>query len=294
MNKQSQMIGISLMTLAMAFFATKDGFAKVVVGHISPVQLIWLQYIVTFAVLALITARNHGWRSFLPTPFWPQLLRGIFSVAGVGSFYWALVYIPLADASAMILVAPLIVTGLSPFVLGEKIGIRRIVAVIIGFIGVLFVLQPGFRGDIQGYVIALCTGILYGLTYTTSRLVGHYHPPLVNAAHSVIFGAVLLAPAMSIFWTNPPASQTFALSGFLFIAIWGQTLMVMAFTYGQASVVAPFQYTVIVFATAIGYYYFGTFPDTLTWFGIVLIIAAGLFIALRERFISQKMQPASK
>lgn len=287
MNPQNPMFGITLMTLAMAFFASKDGFAKVIVNDMSPVQLIWLQYVITFFVLVLLTAPQHGWRAFLPTPFWPQLLRGIFSVAGVGSFYWALVYIPLADASAMILIAPLIVTALSPFVLGESLGIKRVLAVVVGFIGVLFILQPGFRGDTPGYAIALFTGLFYGLNYISNRFVGQYHPPLVNAAHSVIVGAVLLTPVMPMVWSVTPASQYFSLAAFLLIAIWGQTLMVIAFRYGQASVIAPYQYTVIVFATAIGYYYFGTFPDALTWVGILLIIAAGLFIALREHHLNR-------
>jgi len=282
MNQHNPLIGIAMMISAMALFTTKDAFAKVMVLDILPIQIIWMQFTFTLLVLAVVTYRKQGFAVFWPTPFFLQMLRGLAAVGGVGTFYWALVYIPFTDASAMILIAPLVVTALSPFMLGEKIGKRRILAVIIGFVGVLLILRPGFRGDLAGYLIALTTGLLYGLNYIGNRRLGHLHPPLVNIAHTVLFGVVMLIAVMPFVWVNPLPTQSFNLWAFLGISLLGHSCMVSAFRFGQASVIAPYQYTVILFATLIGYFYFGTFPDLLTWVGIALIVAAGIFIAMRE------------
>ncbi len=282
MNQYNPLIGIAMMISSMALFTMKDAFAKVMVLDITPIQIIWMQFTFTLLVLAVVTYRKHGFAVFLPTPFFLQMLRALAAVGGVGSFYWALVYIPFTDASAMILIAPLVVTALSPIMLGEKIGMRRILAVVVGFAGVLLILRPGFRGDLEGYLIALTTGLLYGLNYIGNRRLGNLHPPLVNIAHSVLFGAVLLIAVMPFVWVNPLPTQGFNLWAFLGISLLGHSCMVSAFRFGQASVIAPYQYTVILFATLIGYFYFGTFPDLLTWAGIALIVAAGIFIAMRE------------
>lgn len=287
MKQPNALLGIVIMISAMALFTIKDAFAKMMVLEISPVQIIWMQMTFTLFILAVVTMRKHGLAVFLPKPFFLQLLRGLAAVGGIGSFYWALVYIPFTDASAMILIAPLVVTALSPLLLGEKIGIRRILAVVLGFVGVLLILRPGFRGDLFGYSIALTTGVLYGLNYIGNRKLGNLHPPLVNIAHTVLFGAVILAPVMPFVWVNPLPTHNVNLTAFLVISLLGHSCMVSAFRFGQATVIAPYQYTVILFASLIGYFYFSTFPDLLTWAGIALIVASGIFIAMRESSLAK-------
>jgi S-adenosylmethionine uptake transporter len=287
MSDHKPLFGIAIMILAMALFATKDSIAKFIVMDLNPAQIIWMQFTVTFMILAAVTAPTHGWRAFQPTPFGWQLGRGLASVAGVGTFYWALSFLPLADATAMAMVAPVVVTVLSPVLLAERIGTRRILAVFVGFAGVLVILRPGFGGDTEGYLIALLSGVLFGLLYVGNRRLGGLHPPLVNIAHNVLFGVVFLMPVMPLIWVDLPDTQYVNFSGFLAIALVGQGLMVSAFIYAPASVIAPYQHTVIVFATVIGYLVFGTFPDVLTWAGIVMIVGAGVFIAMRESRLAE-------
>ncbi len=195
------------MVSAMALFAVKDGMAKSLVMSLPPAQMIWMQYTAIFIVFAALTIPKHGFKAFVPDPFFTQFWRGLTAVAGVGLFYWALVYISLAEAAAMALTAPLVVTVLSPIMLNERVGIRRIIAVVIGFIGVLVILRPGFGGDLQGLLIAFSAGVMFGFNFIGNRLVANQHPPFINIAYNVLIGTVVLAPFMPFVW------QEFLLSG---------------------------------------------------------------------------------
>lgn len=283
MQSPKLFLGIFLMIMAMFLFASKDGIAKVIVREVNPAELIWIQFTFTFIILAIATARKYGLRALKPSPLGLQVMRGTASFGGIGCFYWTLQYIPIADATAMVLIAPIVVTALSPCLLHEKIGVYRTCAVLVGFVGVLIILRPGFRGDIEGYLIGLLTGVLYGFNYIGNRRLGGLHPPLVNIAYNVLPGVVLLAPVMLFVWETPPAMLlNFSLPAFLVIAFVAHCCMISAFLFAPASVIAPYQYTVIVFASIIGYVFFATFPDFATWIGIALIVAAGILIALRE------------
>lgn len=282
-NTNRPLLGIGIMITAMAVFAVKDGIAKWIVADVPPFQLIWIQFTATFCILMLVTMRSDGLQVFRPTPFGWQLVRGLSSSCGVGVFYWSLAYLPLADATAVSMIAPIVVTVLSPFLLGETIGKRRVMAALFGFCGVLVILRPGFGGAIEGYLLAVLSGILFGMLFIGNRRLGNQHSPLVNVAHSCLIGMVLLAPVMAFVWVDIPQSQYLNLVGFQILAVFGQACMVNSFAFGQAAIIAAYQHTAIIFATLSGFLMFGDFPDWLTWIGIAMIVAAGVFIAWRER-----------
>lgn len=275
------------MIVGMGMFALKDGMAKTLVLSLHPAQIIWMQYTAIFIVIASITIPKYGLQAFRPNPLFTQFWRGLSAVAGVGLFYWALVYVSLAEAAAMTLTAPLVVTILSPFMLNERVGIRRIIAVIVGFIGVLVILRPGFGSDLFGLVIAFISGIMFGFNFIGNRMVAQMHPPLINIAYNVLIGTVVLAPFMPFVWQDIPPEWYSSLFGFLVFSLLGHSFMVISFKYAAAPVVAPYQYSTIIFATAVGYVLFGNFPDFITWIGIALIVGSGIFIAIREGHLSK-------
>jgi drug/metabolite transporter (DMT)-like permease len=136
--------GIGLMVFSTFLFPLKDSFVKLLDGQYSAIQIVWTQFAVTSVVFfALILAREGKAALLIRAPAL-QILRSLFVTTGMGTFYWAITLIPLAEATAMQFIAPLVVTALSPFLLGEKVGIRRWLSVIAGFAGVLIVLQPEF------------------------------------------------------------------------------------------------------------------------------------------------------
>ncbi len=279
---QHHVFGMILMASAVTLNATKDGLAKMMVGELSPLLILWEQFAVTLILLVPLIVPRHGWRALLPSPLGPQILRGLFVTCGVGLFYWSVRYIPLAEATAMVLVGPLVVTALSSFMLGEKVGVRRWTAVVIGFIGVLIILRPDFSGDRFGHFLALGAGVSIGLFYIFNRLLAHASPPMAAVANAVIIGAVVLAPTVPFVWTSPPAEDAMIIAAFLCISTLGQFCMISSFRFAPASIVAPVVYFQIVGATVFGLIVFDAFPDTITWIGIAIVVGAGIYIGVRE------------
>jgi|LNFM01.1.fsa_nt_gb drug/metabolite transporter (DMT)-like permease len=283
MNSSKPLVGIGLMVLSTAFLASKDGLAKTFLDQVGPVQIIWVQYVGNFIAMALISAPRHGWNVIAPRPLGWQLFRGAASAAGVATLYWALTYIPLADATAMFMLAPVVVTMLSPLLLGERIGLHRWIAVGVGFAGVICILRPGFGGDMRGYYIALLAGFLLGFYLIGNRRLAGLAPPLLNVTHNALMGGILLTLLLPLVWQPIPLTAMPKLAGIVVLAIFGQALMISSFNYAAATVVAPFTYAMLVFAAIIGYVAFGAVPDVPTWIGMFLIVGAGLYIAHRER-----------
>ena len=277
------MIGIAMISAAVAFNATKDGLVKLMIGDFSPLFLIWAQVSFTALVLVPVIVFMYGPAVLRPKPLFPQVFRSAVLVSAVFLFYWSLEYIPLADSTAMIFIAPILVTALSPFILGEKIGPRRWAAVIIGFVGVLIILRPDFSGERIGYFIALGCGIFLSFFYMYNRKLSSHTPPLVAAAYTSAIGSLILMPMAPFVWTTPDIAHASLLGWFFVLSTLGQTLMVISFRFGPASTLAPFQYIQLLTAVTFGYVVFGTLPDFWTWTGIALIAGAGLFIVWRER-----------
>ncbi|MFC1665502.1 DMT family transporter [Pseudomonadota bacterium] len=282
MNTNHPLLGILLMLAAMVFLPIKDGFGKILGATYSPLEIIWAQFFLVYVLLAPYIVWRYGARMLWPMPLGQQTVRGIFAVSGIGLFYWAVLLIPLASTTAVYFVAPLIVTALSPFFLGEKVGLRRWVAVIVGFSGVLLIVKPDVSGFNAGYIIALVGGVSIGGFYIWNRKLAGRAPPVVMLAHSVVIGAVLLTFVLPWFWTAPKQEDGLDIFWFIFFSLLGQVLLMAAFKYGEASVIAPFQYAAIVSATIFGFFVFAEFPDVWTWVGVAIVTASGIYIAVRE------------
>ena len=282
MNKINPLLGISLMSAAMAANSSKDGIAKLLAGSYSPLTLLFIQFVTTSLILAPIVAGQSGLRCLVPNNLFPQILRSSFVALGVGLFYWAINFINIADATAMVFIAPLIVTALSPSILSEPIGLKRTVAVMIGFIGVLIILRPALDGERTGYFIALGAGIFIAAYYIANRKLAGESSVLAATFYTSFFGAIIILPLLWYFWTMPAIADIWILLGFTLLATLGQIFMIGAFSFAAASIIAPFVYTQIIWATVIGYFLFDAFPDKWSWFGILIVVVAGVYIAIRE------------
>ena len=282
MHRINPVLGISLMSAAMAINSSKDGIAKLLAGSYSPLTLLFIQFVATSIILAPIVAKQSGIHHLVPNSLIPQILRSTFVALGVGLFYWAVNFIDIADATAMVFIAPLIVTALSPSILIEPIGFKRTCAVIIGFIGVLIILRPSFDGERTGYFIALGAGIFIAAYYITNRKLANEASVLASTFYTSSLGTIMLVPLLWYFWTMPLINDIWILLGFAVLATLGQIFMIGAFSLAAASIIAPFVYTQIIWATIIGYLLFDAFPDEWSWFGILIVVAAGIYIAIRE------------
>jgi len=281
------LMGILFLTTALTLNAVKDGVAKMIGVHYSPLMLVWIHVVFASLVLMPVVWKKYGAAMVLPRPFIPQTIRCAFFLLGIGLFYWSLNFIPLADTTAMVFIAPIVVTALSPLLLGEKLGLHRTLAVVVGFIGMLVILRPDLGGERIGYVIGLGAGCSLGLFYIANRKLASAQPQLAAVTYTAMIGAVLLLPTVPFTWAPPRIEDAGLLATFLILATVGQIFLISAFGFTPASALAPFQYSQLIAATIFGVIVFNAFPDPVTWAGIALVVAAGLYIAFREARLSK-------
>lgn len=282
MHRQIPIFGILLMCAGVSFFGLKDGFGKMLVRDFDPVQIAWFQFLFSWIFIAPIVVYRNGFGSLWPRPFLLPVLRGLCSCTVGVLVMVALQYIPLADTHAIVFVAPIIVTALSPWLLKEAVGVKRWSAVIVGFIGVLIILRPDFSGERFGYLVALSAGLVLAFYFIVNRKAANLMPPEVSVLHAVAVGAVLLAVPSFYGWTQPKVAHFDLIGAMALFTVLGHLFIIQAFKHGQASLISPFQYSVIIVVTIFGYVVFGDIPEPLTWLGIAIVIASGVYIAIRE------------
>jgi drug/metabolite transporter (DMT)-like permease len=271
---------IGLMVVGFSLVPGMDAIAKHLSGDYSVFQLGWARFVFHLLfVLPLVWWRHRE-------DVWPkmprlQLARGVFQLSATLLFFAAIARIPIADALALLFVYPLLVTALSPVLLGERVRGVQWLAIVIGFAGVLFILRPGTGAFHWAGVFALAASVCFALYMIATRRVAGTSPPLVTLVYSAVVGAVALTLAAPWFWT-PPRPADWALMVLMgLLAACGHFMIVKAFELAPASRIAPFGYSEIVAATALGYFVFGDFPDAWTFVGIGIITAAGLLVSCR-------------
>lgn len=285
-------IGILIMVVATQLQPMMDAVAKWLGGQMSPLQVAWgrmfFQMLFTLPVVLWLS----GAVGLVPRPIGLQILRGLFLSGMNVTFFFAIATMPIADAIALVFVAPMVITALSALVLGEHVGPRRWLAVAVGLAGALIVIRPGAGAFGAVGLLPLGTAFCYaGYLIVTRRLTTSARPMEIHfftALSSMVILTVplLLGGAFSIPAIAPiaPSATQWALLALVGLLSWAaHLLIILAYSRAPASVLAPIGYLEIVGATAVGLVVFGDFPDNWTWVGVAVIIASGLYILLRER-----------
>jgi drug/metabolite transporter (DMT)-like permease len=284
MNTRSPLTGIALMITAMAVLPFLDVVAKMLGEQGVPVlQIVWARMAFGALLTVPFALQHAGTRALLPDRPALHLLRAGLLVASTFCFFAALQSLPIADALAIFFVNPLIVTALSPLILKERVGPRRWVAVAIGFLGTLIIIRPGFQEMNQGVGLAFLAGCSLGLYFLMTRRIAGSNPAMVTTYYTSITGAVMLTLIMPWVWQAPTLPQwgMYFLIGL--IATVGHYLIVRSYDFAEASMLAPFAYTEMVGAVAVGWYFFGDFPDRWTFLGVSILIGSAIYISVRER-----------
>ena len=188
----------------------------------------------------------------------------------------------MAKALTLAFVAPLVTTTLSPIILGEKVGIRRWTAVIVGFIGSLIVIRPGFIEFNLATVAALGTGCFYGVYLIITRKLHSTDNPLLTLLLTGVVGVTISSIFVPVVWTNPTYMEWLWLALMGIFACLGHILLIYSLRYADASKLAPFGYFEIITNIILGYYFFKDFPDLWTFIGLFIIIMSGIYIFRRE------------
>ena len=275
--------GIICILAAMAVLPMIDVFAKFLGQQNVPVmQMVWAR----FFFGSLITL-PFAWHSIGTTGLWPEnpkqhAARASFLILGTAFFFAALNYLPIADTLAIYFVQPILITALSPLLLGEHVGVKRWLTVAIGFIGVLIIIRPGFQSLNPGMVLALCAGASSAGYILMTRHMTGTAPAVVNTFHSSMLGALALTAAAPFYWQAPTSNQWLLLIALGAIAIAGHYLITKAYDYAEASLLSPLGYSEMITAVFVGWYFFNDFPDLWTFVGVTILIATAIYIAITE------------
>src|SRR5580704_8330877 len=288
-ERSARLASIGLMLLSIFMFSFGDALGKFLVATYSVGQLLWLRACAALLVLLPMIWKQRAEFTRLERP-WLQLLRVTLSTLEVAAFFLATVYLPLADVITYYLASPIFVTALSGIVLGERVGWRRWTAILVGFCGVLIAMRPSAQTVSWPAMIALGGSVSFAFLMLITRSLRA--TPDIVLASSQFAGTFLLGALMSPFgWVTPSAGSLglFAAAGIVSVA--ALLCVNRSLKLAPASVVVPYQYSMIVWAVIFGFVVFGDVPQPATMIGVSIIIAAGLYIVLRERKLG-RTEPA--
>lgn len=282
---QHPLRGIALFMLALMLFASLDATAKHLAAFFAVPLLVWARYVVHFLLMLVFVA--PAMRAELVRTANPrlQIVRALSLLATTGCGMAAFRVMPLAEATSVIFLAPLLVTLLAGPLLGERIGRSRWLAVLVGFGGVLLVVRPGTDLNPAGILWALGGAFSYALYQILTRRLSHAEHPLRLLFYTALVGTAVMSAALPWFWVDAsPAPQQWLLIASLGLyGGVGHFLLIRAFRLAPASTLTPFTYVQLVWATLLGWIVFGNVPDAISATGMAVIAASGLWLALGAR-----------
>ncbi len=285
-ERSARLAGIGLMLLGVFMFSFGDALGKYLVATYAVGQLLWLRACAALLVLSPLIWRQRAQLFRIERP-WLQAIRILLSTLEVAAFFLATVYLPLADVTTYYLACPIFVTALSALVLREQVGWRRWSAILIGFGGVLIALRPSAQTISWPAMIALGGSLSFSLLMLITRSLRN--TPDIVMATSQFAGTFLLGALMSPFgWVTPNAASLAMFAAAGCISVTALICVNRSLKLAPASVVVPYQYSMIVWAVMFGITVFGDLPQPATIAGAAIIIGAGLYIFLRERRLGRE------
>ena len=277
---------ILLMIGAIFCFASMDATAKYLMREIGPAQTIWARYAVQailVTVLILPKINIYGKTKYPKL----QFLRSVALMMATTLFFFAFSKLGLAEASAIFNISPVLITLGAFLFLREQIGPRRVIGIVVSLLGALIIIRPGSGVFTVYALLPLGAAIFYSTYSLATRFVGTNESPWTSLFYSAIFGAICYSIYIVFHW-NPMSSNALLLT--IIIGLFGTAghiCLIRALTLGEASLVAPFIYTNLLFTTIWGLVLFGNFPDFWTIAGALIIVAAGVYVWARDRVVSQ-------
>ena len=259
-----------------------DGLAKFLSQEIHFFQVVWGRYFFMALISLVITFLFFRHHLKWPSNFQIQLIRSLFLFLSTILFFYAISIISLPEALTLAFVSPMIVTLLSAIILKEEVGFRRWSAVVVGFIGVLFVIRPGFNEVNLATITALGCGICYASYIISTRKLSNQDSPLLTLIFTGLSGSIVISLIVPFYWSDLTLIQLSLLVLLAAIGTLAHFLLILSLNFAEASKLAPLSYSEIIMNVIIGYYFFGDFPSQWVWIGLVIIVASGVYISFRE------------
>lgn len=274
--------GLGFAFIAFGLYATHDAIIKALGGHYSVFQIIFFAMLFAFVPMAVLMLADQQTGNFRPHHPWLLAARSALTLTAMSAAFYAFTVLPLAEVYALLFATPLLITALSVPLLGETVRAQRWAAVVVGLVGVLVVLRPGLTELTLGHLAALCAAFASALASIIVRKIGAEERSAVlilypMLASIIVMGAVLPAVYVPV---ELPSLGMMAAVGLLSVS--AQLGTITAYRFAPAAVIAPTQYSQILWATAYGALFFAERPDGWVAVGASIIIASGIFIVWRE------------
>jgi drug/metabolite transporter (DMT)-like permease len=277
--------GIGLFLTAIFIFSCLDTLAKYLTRDLHVIQIAWGRYVFSSAFLLVLVPRYGLIRPLRSARPWFQIMRAGLLAAVSLMFFTAVSYMPLVNVTAIGFAAPLILTALGHFVLGERVGLRRWMAILVGFVGVMVIIRPGVDVVHWAALIALAMAASNAVYQLATRMLAGVDSPQTTIFFTNIAGSIGFSFLIPFFWTPPGAFGWIAMALLGFMGGLGHYLLIQAFGHAPVSMLAPFAYTAILWVTISGYLVFEQLPDLWTITGAAIIIASGIYVFYREAYL---------
>ena len=281
MSKNMQ--GIALMALGMFLFCTVDTQAKFLTSTLNPIQIVWLRQLgLLFGVIILLFSR--GLIILKTDNLKLQIIRGTIVVVSPVCFVSALMFVPLGDAVAVSFVAPFFVIILASTFLGEKIGVHRWLAVILGFLGTVIIIRPGLGVVHPAVSLVFVAASLFAVRQILSRFLSKSDNTITTIAYTALVGSFWLTFALPFVWKWPTSkNELLLIFSISILAAIAEICVIKALELAEATLLGPVHYTLIIWGVFYGFVFFDQMPDFWTWMGTTLIVLCGLYTVYRER-----------
>ena len=301
MIQDRPLLGILLMVGFCVLAPMGDSIAKLLGGQIPLAQLVTTRFAVQVLILLPLILLAGTALAMTPRIYAMTAIRTVLHIVGIGAMFLSLQYLPLADAVAIAFVMPFIMLLLGKYVLGEEVGIRRLAACAVGFVGTLMVVQPSFAAVGAPALLPLLVAVVFALFMLVTRQIAKEVDPIALQAVSGVMACAFLVPMIALGATFDwallePVAPTGRIWWMLFalgaIGTLAHLLMTWSLRFAPSATLAPMQYLEIPFATLIGWIVFRDLPNGLAAIGIAITMAAGLYIILREQAVSRSKRPS--
>ena len=275
--------GIALILASTIFLGASDVTAKYLSASLPSIEIAWIRFLVFALIMVPAMVPGSPLHAMRTGRLGLQMMRGAALLASSLLFISGLRFLPIAEASATGFVAPLFVTALSIVFLSERVGVRRWLATAVGLIGVLIILRPGTGAFHLAAFVPIVSALAWACTLIMTRMMSGKEAAITTMTYSSIAGVCILSMLVPLVWVAPTWHDI--LFGLLIgvASTAGQWIVVLAFRYADASVLAPFSYTQLLWVSILGFLIFGEVPDIWTVVGAVFIVSSGLYTAHRER-----------
>ncbi|WP_439813706.1 DMT family transporter [Zavarzinia sp. CC-PAN008] len=283
--------GIAWMLVAVGLFTVMDAAVKWLTDDYSVFQIVFFRSLFAFPPLLFWLWRAHGFGRLRTRRPGTHLLRALIGCTSMVLFFAGYGMMPLAEAIAIGFVAPLFMTALSVPLLGEKVGIRRWTAVLIGFAGVMIMVRPGSGVFAWGSLVLIGGAFTYAIVIVVIRKLSETEPTGTIVFYFTLFTTTASALTLPFVWVTPDAADLALLISVGLIGGVAQLAMTQAFSLAPLAVVAPFEYTAMLWATLVGFVIWGDLPDLWAIVGALVLVGSGLYILHRESVLLRQRQP---